>query len=315
VGQTAAFLLGVPLLEYVPDPSLLPIRLIDLSSGNEAGVLAGPADYPSDVAFSPDDKQLASLHRNGEIFLWDIASKSLVKRLTTIMGIRTIKFLPDGKTLVAYNTGIGNMGYFLLWNLETGYMTKVWRAPYKTLGELKLTNALDGLDYSYPTFDVSPDGELLATATGNGEVALWDTATFQQTVLQKAAEKKGMFNVQLLIFSVDGQTLTYFDALTKQTHLWDVASRAEIKTLPIGSSYFAYSSANKVLAWADRKELLFATLDQPDSPVKVMDFQEGLLIAIPALAFSPDGNRLIVGGFGTKTPSGDNVIYVVKFNQ
>jgi WD40 repeat protein len=319
VGEYARVYLNLPVYGYVVDEPLLPIRLIDLTTGTELGRLSEYSDYVADVAFTPDGKQLASYHLNGEIYLWDIASMQPIQHITAFMGPTYLEFLPDGKTLVSYKDY--SAGQFLLWDLETGYMTTIWRAPYQSLGDLKLDSAITRSDYIYTTFDISPDGTLLATATPNGEVMLWDTATLEQTVVQqKAPEDQSMqFNIRLVMFSADGKTLVYFDALSEQTHFWDVTSRTETTALSMGGRSFALSPQNDKLAWATREELWVVDLDQQDMPMKVMDFPEGLQGTSfgpgPAVIFTPDGSRIIVGGFANSDSQAmDNILYVITFN-
>src|SRR5262249_14679901 len=156
-----------------------------------------------------------------------------------------IKFLPDGKTLLTYPEG--TIGQFLLWNLETGNMTGVWRTLYKSFGDIKLSNFPERLDYTYAAFDLSPDGAHLATATSNGAVTLWDTMTLQQTVVQPKPEKLAQLNIRSITFSADGKTLLYYDNLSKQTHFWDVAFHEETKAIAVGSTWFALSPHNDAL--------------------------------------------------------------------
>jgi WD40 repeat protein len=319
VGQTATALLNIPPMEYVPVASVLPIRLIDLTTGNELGQLTGPTDYVTDVAFTPDGKQLVSSHRNGELYLWDITAKRLIKRLTSLLGGISAKlgFLPDGKTLLV-KLEVGFSSNFLMWDIGTDRITKIWHKPYQSYGEIKSTSP-DSMDPDYGAFDISPDGKLLATASFTGEVALWDTATLQQTVLKKAPEDhdqktKALLSIGLITFSSQGKLLVYFDAVTNQTHIWDVASHTESKALSIGGISWGISPSGDALAWvaSNHKELWFARVDQPDLATKVMDFPANLQVGRPKLTFTPDGTQIVVGGFGVADSSADNVIYLIK---
>lgn len=316
-GQTSLNLLGVPFAEYDVAPGLLPIRLIDLSTGSEIVRLTGPTDYVADVAFTPDSRQMASFHRNGEIYLWDTASGQLIRKLTALVGIAKLEFLPDGKTLVVYmNDSL--IGYFLLWDMETGYMTRIWREDYNAFGDLQISQAPGSMDYRYTAFDISPDGTLLATATPNGELVVWDTETLTQTEVQPKADKPMMLNIRSLVFSPDSGTLVYYDTLSEQTHFWDVASQSETASIDIGNTYFGVSPNRDILVWATRQEVWFARLDQPDLATKVLDFPSDLLVAWPAVVFLSD-NSVIVGGFGMRSGGdslvyGENLLYIITFN-
>ncbi len=316
-GATSLNLLGMPFFEYDVVPGLLPIRLIDLSTGAEIARLTGPTDYISDVAFSPDGVLLASYHRNGEIYLWDTASGELKQRLNVLMGQGKLAFLPDGKTLVTYLTD-ANVGQFLLWDVETGYMTRVWRESYRAFGDLQLGQPPGNMDYRYIAFDISPDGTLLATATPNGELVVWDTETLTQTEVQPKADKPMMLNIRSLTFSPDSSTLVYFDTLSEQTHFWDVASQSETASIDVGNTFFGVSPNRDILVWATRTELWFARPDQPDVATKVLDFPGDLLVAWPAVVFVSDSS-VIVGGFGMRSGGdslvyGENLLYIITFN-
>lgn len=307
-GQTARILLGIPIVEYDVEPSLLPIRLIDLNTGDVLSTLTGHTDYVTDVAFTPDGSRLLSYHRNGDMILWDVTSGEPVQQFFGIVGMGQVEFLPDGKSLIVYLSD-STVGHFLVWDLDIGAITQIWRDTYRSFGELALNNALGRLDYTYAAFDVSPDGERLATATGNGEVVVWDTTTLEQTVVQPKAEREGMFNVRYLTFSADGETLVYYDTLSEQSHFWDVATQTETAAVDAGSQFFGVSPDGSKLAWATRTDLWYVDLAQPDEIIKVLDFPDNLLVATPTIAFSPDGSRIIVGGFGSA--EADNVFYVI----
>jgi WD40 repeat protein len=315
-GQMATALLNIPYSEYVPDASVLPIHLIDLTTGDELGQLTGTTDYVTDVAFTPDGKQLASCHRNGDIYLWDISAKRTIKRFTSILGgSGKLEFFPDGKTLLV-KIQVGFPADFMQWDMETGNVTRIWHKPYLSYGEVS-SRTPESMDANYVAFDISPDGSLLATASALGEVALWDTATLQQTVLKNTPEDKNekikaMISITSITFSSDGKVLAYFESPTKQTHFWDVASHTETKVLSLGYRFLGISPSGDALAWAttNPKELWFAKADQPDLATKVMDFPDNLAIAA-TVTFTPDGNQIVVGGFSAMDYSGENVLYVI----
>src|SRR5580698_8332538 len=78
-------------LRFSPDNKVLAVggyhevRLMDPASGNPLATLGGEADFVRSIAFSPDGKLLATAggpcQRSGEIKIWDIASRQLVKTL------------------------------------------------------------------------------------------------------------------------------------------------------------------------------------------------------------------------------------------
>ena len=49
-----------------------PIDLWEIASGKHLVTFRGPTDYLEDIAFSPDNKLLASSCYDGTILLWDL---------------------------------------------------------------------------------------------------------------------------------------------------------------------------------------------------------------------------------------------------
>ncbi|MCG0286713.1 WD40 repeat domain-containing serine/threonine protein kinase [Streptomyces sp. PSAA01] len=123
------------------------LQLWDTSSGAEMATLAetnSPAWQP--LAFSPDGKTLASLRSDGQITLWDIASRQAT---ATITGPRS------GVTCVAFGSNGVLAGGFLdgtvtLWDAASGRSIAVLAT--------RTNNAVSSLAFS-------PDGAFLASAT------------------------------------------------------------------------------------------------------------------------------------------------------
>jgi WD40 repeat protein len=107
-------------------------------------------DRPAIVAFSPDGALLATGTRY--IRLWRVRNHKLVRmwapRYPDGLGVVTLKFSPDGK-LLASNGGV--------WEVSTG---KLLAFPRES-----------SFIWEHVTF--SPDGSLLATATKNGKISVW----------------------------------------------------------------------------------------------------------------------------------------------
>ena len=96
------------------------LRLWDVETGT-ARSLESPASRVVEVAFSPDDKTLASASWDGTVRLWDVVTGDLLAVLQGLPRFNSVAFSRDGKTLVAAGTeGEGQdwSGQIMVWDLD-----------------------------------------------------------------------------------------------------------------------------------------------------------------------------------------------------
>ncbi|HEY8503867.1 MAG TPA: protein kinase, partial [Gemmataceae bacterium] len=131
----------------------------------------------------------------------------------------------------------------------------------------------------------SPDGSLLASGGGAGELFLWDARTGE---LRRAlGGHEGV--VHAAAFSPDGALLATADR--KQARVWDVATGEAVVNFP-GGTWVAFSPDGALLASAAGNDV---TLRDPRSG-RVLRTLSGHSDRVTCAAFSPDGRRLATGG-------------------
>jgi squalene-hopene/tetraprenyl-beta-curcumene cyclase len=210
-----------------------------------------------------------------------------------------LAFSPDGKTLVSAGggqlrgRGAAARGELKLWEVATGKLLK--------------TMAVENGIVFGATF--SPDGKLLATASGSGtaepvvrgEVRLWNAAT-GELIRRLPSHHRGAYGVT---FSPDGKliasggiaTIVEGKGVEGEIKLWDLVTGKELHTLrghtgAVGS--LAFSADGKTLASGGSRF---------DGKVKLWDVVSGTDLGtlgvesemIYSLTFAPNAARLVVG--------------------
>jgi WD40 repeat protein len=243
------------------------------------------AHFPGGVlglTFSPDGKLLVSVGRGDRLQVRDLASGRLV---AGPLGCDCVAIHPDGK-LVA--TSFDNMIELL------------------DVSSAKPRKTLKGHTERVWALSFSSDGKLLASASSDKTVKLWDLATGQpRATLPHAAD---VFQVAFLKgdrFLVSG---------SDSFRLWDVASGKEKASLKTKAN----SEVIALAVTSDGKTVAFAVHDadgKPQQPqlllwdVSTRRHRPGPEVgnhSVQSLAFSPDGKMLAVG-----MQSGRCVLYKV----
>ncbi len=192
-------------------------------------------------------------------------------------GVYVAKFSPDGSALAVLNQ----------------HGISLYR-PDGTDGRLVIPGSDDlcGMEFS-------PDGGTLATGVYDGHITLWDTATWEKKeILTQAFSSCGG-----TYFSNDGTTLTAVWGMDCGLHFeqwnWKTATR-------LGSSDLGTDPGSKVGISPDGRTLAYSLTDW--NGVGLWDIRRGKKIRkligheyyyIVALAFSPDGRKLVSSDWNT----------------
>lgn len=214
-------------LAYSPDGELLAsgsydnsLTLWRVDDGSKTGSLSGHRDQVFRIAFSPDGERIASASGDGSVMIWDVASR---QRLATMTGhgdpIIDVQFSSDGKRLVSVGSHVqmwcdGEQ----VWSTPHSelYFSVAWSPDQKVIacGTRNQIHLLDsGNGERLATLDqdagvvyqmaYSRDGAVLATASSDGALSLWETASRRQ-LRSVSGDQFSLFAVQ---FSADGRTL------------------------------------------------------------------------------------------------------------
>jgi WD40 repeat protein len=207
----------------------LPLTFRDTFTGQPVALLPVELRGAFGLAFSPDSRTFTAVPARNEDRLhylrrWDVGTgrELLPPLLTDGCTIASPAFSPDSKALVVFVYDRTTR----LFDLEAGEERACWRAPSEVNG---LTRLPDGrtlavtLSRSVVLWDVqrgkergrlkghtrringlavAPDSRLLATASDDGMVRLWDAATWKC----RAVLDWGIGAVRAVVFAPDGMT-------------------------------------------------------------------------------------------------------------
>ena len=230
----------------------------------------GHVDMIWALAFSPDERTLATGSWDGMVKVWNVSNASLLWSGRHTSFINRVAISPDSTMLAS----AGNDGTVLLWDLRSGTLLQTF--VHST---------------SVEVVTWSPDGFFLVSGDVDGCIRLW---SIDQT---ESAKETQMFlghtnNVTGLAFSPDGRTLASgaWDGTVK---LWEISNGRVLQTLTghtdrVGSVVWSPDGRTLASGSSDQTILLW-DVDQVRYRAMLKGHSEGVY----ELAFTPNSRKLL----------------------
>ncbi len=246
---------------YSPNKKLLAVGtnigawLYDAESGEPLSLLTGHKNAVEHVAFSQDNKTLATGGTDKTVRLWDVATGTelAVLQHSGYYGVHDLAFSPDGTTLaVSDGSGVS------LWDVtDVGAQATLSRETENPLAkETVVVGPGDVLVFS-------PDGGTLAVISDYSYPSIYFVDMDTLTVGPRVRSDKSLDSTIAAAFSPGGGTLA---TVGTDVTLWDVAS-ATVKKHIDGGGYGGPLAISKYVAFSpDGTTLAFDRRNQVYSP-------------------------------------------------
>jgi WD40 repeat protein len=243
----------------------------------------GHSSQVNSISFSPDGKFLVSSSMDKSVRLWDVETgKELARHEDHAEIVWRVAYSPDGRHILS---GGGDTYSVKADRFKVGkdHTLRLWASD--SLQELR---RFEGHTHSTRAVALSIDGKQAISASYDGTMRLWDTATGKELrTIRTGAGSAG------LALSPDGKTvLTTSSIRPPLLRLWDLQTGKELR------SFKGHTRLGWPVAFApDGKRVLSGAMD---GTARLWDVQTGKQLrvlrhptGVTGVAFYPDGQHAI----------------------
>ncbi len=235
--------------------------------------LRGHQAVVTSVIFSPDGRLIASASADGTVKLWDVNNGTAIKTINAHKGgVLDVKFSPDGETIASGGSFDPTVK---LWKID-GTRLKTLRGHCQSVQQTE--NCIGVYEVSF-----SPNGLVLASASGDRTVKLWNVQTGKEIETLKGHNN----DVLGVSFSPDGQTIAS-GSRDRTVKLWN-------KDGVILQTFSGHNNDVWTVSFSPDSEMIASA--SSDNTVKLWDrnsnpldhILQGHPLAINDVDFSPNG--------------------------